>query len=210
MTDIIDFHAAHRLVPVVVIDDVGAADPLAETLTRSGLPSAEITLRTPGALDALRVMAQHPGFVAGAGTVISPEQVAAAQKAGAHYVVSPGMSVAVARECAVVGMTMIPGVATATEVQTALDAGYDVLKFFPASAAGGAAMIQALSAPYPSVRFLPTGGIDAHDLPDYLCLHSVIAVGGTWMTPKSAIAQGQFELIGELTAAAVAQAGRFR
>ena len=210
MNDVAEFHAAHRLVPVVVIDRAERALPLAETLSNSGLPSAEVTLRTTAALAAVSAMAAFPGFVVGAGTVVSPEQVEQAASAGARYVVSPGYSAAVDRECRNLGVLLIPGVATATELQTALDAGRDVVKFFPAAAAGGTAMVAALAAPFPSVRFVPTGGIASADLADYLRLPAVLAVGGTWLAPREVIDAGDFEAIARATRAATSLVEQLR
>jgi 2-dehydro-3-deoxyphosphogluconate aldolase/(4S)-4-hydroxy-2-oxoglutarate aldolase len=208
--DVVDFHAAHRLVPVVVVDRAERALPLAETLSSRGLPSAEVTLRTPAALAAISAMAAAPDFVVGAGTVVRPDQVEQAVSAGARYVVSPGFSAAVDRECRHLDVLLIPGVATATELQTAVDAGRDVVKFFPAAAAGGAAMVAALSAPFPSVRFVPTGGIAAATLVDYLQLPAVLAVGGTWLAPRDVIDAGDFEAISRETRAAMSQVEELR
>lgn len=202
MTRVVDFHAAHRLVPVVVIDRTDRALPLAETLSGAGLPSAEVTLRTPAALSAISAMSAYPGFVVGAGTVTRPEQVEQAVAAGARYVVSPGYSAAVDRECRRLEVLLVPGIATATELQAALDAGRDVVKFFPAAAAGGAAMVAALSAPFPSARFVPTGGIGAAELADYLRLPAVLAVGGTWLAPRGVVEAGDFEAVDRATRAA--------
>ncbi len=200
--DVVEFHATHRLVPVVVLDRADRALPLAETLSAHGLPSAEVTLRTPAALSAIAAMSAHPGFVVGAGTVVGCEQVEQVLAAGARYVVSPGYSAAVDRECRSLDVLLVPGVATATELQTALDAGRDVVKFFPAAAAGGAAMVAALSAPFPSARFVPTGGIRAADLAGYLRLPAVLAVGGTWLAPRDVVDAGDFESIARETRAA--------
>ena len=200
--DVVAFHGAHRLVPVVVVDREDRAQPLAEALAGAGLPSAEVTLRTPAALAAIAGMAGLPGFVVGAGTVVRPEQVEQALSAGARYVVSPGYSAAVDRECRRLDVLLVPGVATATELQTALDAGREVVKFFPAAAAGGAAMVAALSAPFPSARFVPTGGIGADDLAGYLRLSSVLAVGGTWLAPRDRVDAGDFEAVARETRAA--------
>jgi len=202
--DIVGFHAGHRLVPVVVVDREDRARPLAEALSGAGLPSAEVTLRTPAALAAISAMAALPGFVVGAGTVVRPEQVEQALAAGARYLVSPGYSAAVDRECRRLDVLLVPGVATATELQTALDAGREVVKLFPAAAAGGAAMVAALSAPFPSARFVPTGGIRAADLGDYLRLPAVLAVGGTWLAPRDRVDAGDFEAIARETLAATA------
>lgn len=195
MTDVYDFMAASSIVPVVVIDDAADAADLGAALEAGGLASAEVTLRTSGALDAVRELAQRPGFVVGAGTVVRPSQVADAVAAGAAYIVSPGFSAAVARECVAQGVPLIPGTVTATEIQMALDAGIDVVKFFPAGAAGGPAVIKALSAPFPAVRFVPTGGITLDTLPDYLSIPAVLAVGGTWIAPRNVIAAQSFKEI---------------
>lgn len=208
--DIVDFHARHRLVPVVVVDRVDRAQPLAETLSSSGLPSAEVTLRTPAALAAITAMASQPGFVVGAGTVVRPEQVEQAVSAGAAYIVSPGYSSAVDDACRRLGVLLVPGVATATELQNALEAGREVVKFFPAAAAGGAAMVAALSAPFPTVRFVPTGGISAAGLTDYLRLPAVLAVGGTWLVPRDAVDAGDFETIARETRAATSLVEQLR
>lgn len=202
--------AGTGLVAVVVIDRVSDAAPLAEILVGAGLPLVEVTLRTPEALASLRAMADTPGAVVGAGTVLTPAQVAAAVAAGARYVVSPGLSAAVVRECAGLGVPCIPGVATATEIQRALEHGLDVVKLFPAEVCGGPAMIRALSAPFSDVRFVPTGGITAASLPEYLALPSVLAVGGSWMVPRSLVADGDFAGVAELSrdAADLARASR--
>jgi len=200
--DVLELHAGHRLVPVVVVDRVDRALPLAEALSGAGLPSAEVTLRTPAAMAVISAMAAVPGFLVGAGTVVRPEQVEQALSAGARYLVSPGYSAAVDRECRRLDVLLVPGVATATELQTALDAGREVVKFFPAGAAGGAAMVAALSAPFPSARFVPTGGIGADDLAGYLRLPSVLAVGGTWLAPRDRVEAGDFEAVARATSAA--------
>jgi len=204
MIDVPAFHRALGVVPVIVIDDAANAERLAQALASGALPSAEVTLRTPAALEAIRDMAQVAGFVVGAGTVIHPSQVGQALTAGAQYMVSPGHSPAVGRECAELGVPLIPGVATATEVQTALDAGYSVLKFFPAGAAGGSKMVAALSAPFPDARFIPTGGISPGNLPEYLGVPAVLAVGGTWIAPQELIRTGDFDQIARLATEAAA------
>jgi 2-dehydro-3-deoxyphosphogluconate aldolase/(4S)-4-hydroxy-2-oxoglutarate aldolase len=135
-------------------------------------------------VDAIRVLSQLPEMVVGAGTVVNAAQVQAAVAAGAEYVVSPGFSREVSRECATLSVPLIPGVMTPTEVMVAVDAGHNVLKFFPAQAAGGAAMLRALAAPFPDVRFVPTGGIGASELADFLSIPAVMAVGGTWVAPR--------------------------
>ncbi|MER5703169.1 MULTISPECIES: bifunctional 4-hydroxy-2-oxoglutarate aldolase/2-dehydro-3-deoxy-phosphogluconate aldolase [Micromonospora] len=198
----------HRLVPVVVLDDAASAEPLADALATGGLPIAEVTFRTPAAAEAIARMAAHGGVTVGAGTVTTPDQVDAAVRAGARFVVSPGFSAAVVRRCQEHGIFVLPGASTATEVMTALEAGVTVLKFFPAGSSGGAAAVSALSAPFRQVSFVPTGGIDADSAADYLALPSVLAVGGSWMVPRAAIAAGEFDRVADLVAASVAAVAR--
>ena len=195
---------APGVIPVVVIEDPGAAEALGHALTAGGLPSAEITLRTAGALEAIAALSALSGFTVGAGTVVDPSQAQEAVAAGASYLVSPGFSPAVSQACRSLDAPLIPGAVTATEIQAAIEHGHDVVKFFPAAAAGGVAMVRSLSAPFPNVRFVPTGGI-AHDtLGDYLAVASVAAVGGTWIAPRDLIEQQDFEEITRRAAAAVA------
>ena len=186
---------AAGIVPVVVIDDADRAPGLAAALTEGGLPSAEVTLRTPQALDAIRALAQIAGFAVGAGTVVEPSQVEQVLAAGAQYAVSPGFSATISRECAAQGLPLIPGVVTPGEIQAALEAGHRVVKFFPAGASGGAPMLAALSAPFPGLLFMPTGGIDEASLATYISMPSVLAVGGTWIATRSAIAAGEFDAV---------------
>ena len=193
MNSLIEDLGATRIVPVVIIDDADHAAALGAALANGGLPSAEVTLRTPQALDAIRSLAQLPGFLVGAGTVVEPGQVEQALAAGAQYAVSPGFSPAVSRECAAQGLPLIPGVVTPGEIQAAMEAGHRVVKFFPAGASGGAPMVAALSAPFPDVQFVPTGGIEESTLSAYLALRSVLAVGGTWIAPRATIAQASFD-----------------
>jgi 2-dehydro-3-deoxyphosphogluconate aldolase/(4S)-4-hydroxy-2-oxoglutarate aldolase len=201
---VIEAVAAHRLLPVVVVDHADRARPLAEILSGCGLPSAEVTLRTPAALSVISAMATVPGFVVGAGTVLRPEQANQAVAAGARYLVSPGFSAAVDRECRLLDVPYLPGVATATELQTALDAGREVVKLFPAAVVGGPRLVAALSGPFPSVRFVPTGGIGPADLADYLRLPAVLAVGGTWLAPPDVVESGDFARVARDTRAAMA------
>ncbi|WFF09849.1 bifunctional 4-hydroxy-2-oxoglutarate aldolase/2-dehydro-3-deoxy-phosphogluconate aldolase [Micromonospora sp. WMMD1076] len=199
--------ARRRLLPVVVLRDARAAEPLASALIAGGLHTAEVTLRTDAAIHAIRAMATLRGFLVGAGTVLTPAQVDRAVEAGARFVVSPGFSPAVVRRCQDIGVPVFPGVATATEVQMALDAGLDTVKFFPAEQLGGAAMVRALAAPFPSVRFIPTGGIHSGNLPAYLAQPAVLAVGGTWMVAPDLLAQADWNEITRLTQAATSAAG---
>lgn len=205
--DVIAAIGSMRLVPVVVISAEASAVGVGQALKAGGLSGAEVTLRTPAALSALRAMSADPDLLLGAGTVVNVDQVGWAVAAGARYVVTPGFSATVVRECQTLGVPVIPGVATATEVQMALDAGVEVVKLFPAVAVGGVALIKALSAPFPTVRFVPTGGIGPDNLLDFLRLPAVLAVGGSWMVGADLVATGDFARIQELTAEAVALAG---
>jgi len=209
-----DVHSAEqiigetRLLPVVVLEDAGGAEPLAVALTAGGLRSVEVTFRTEAAAEAIRIMAENPDLLVGAGTVLTPAQVDAAAEAGAKFVVSPGFSAAVVAHCQEVGLPVYPGAATATEIQMALDAGLSIVKFFPAEQIGGAKMIKALAAPFRSVRFIPTGGVNTANLPDYLALGAVFAVGGTWMVAPGLLAAGKWDEVTRLTAEAVALTSR--
>jgi 2-dehydro-3-deoxyphosphogluconate aldolase/(4S)-4-hydroxy-2-oxoglutarate aldolase len=192
---------ARRVLPVIALSDAADASPLANALVAGGLPVAEVTFRTPAALEALRVMSER--LLVGAGTVVHADQVDEAVAAGARFVVSPGLSEAVVRRCRSMGIPVIPGVATATEVMAALDLGIDLVKFFPAEASGGVATISALAAPFPGVRFVPTGGIGPEQLPAYLAHPAVAAVGGSWMVAPSLIARRDFAEVTRLTRAAL-------
>ncbi|WP_203567452.1 bifunctional 4-hydroxy-2-oxoglutarate aldolase/2-dehydro-3-deoxy-phosphogluconate aldolase [Aestuariimicrobium ganziense] len=172
---------AHRLIPVVVLDDAALARPLAEQLLADGIGVAEVTLRTPAALDSIRAMAEVDGLLVGAGTVLSADQVDQAVDAGAQFVVSPGLHRGVVERAAERGVVVVPGAVTPTEVMTALEWGITTLKFFPASTYGGPAALRALSAVFGTVRWVPTGGIGPHNVDEYLALPSVVAVGGSWM-----------------------------
>ncbi|WP_246278077.1 bifunctional 4-hydroxy-2-oxoglutarate aldolase/2-dehydro-3-deoxy-phosphogluconate aldolase [Phytohabitans rumicis] len=202
------FIARARLLPVVVLQDAADAEPLAAALTEGGLRSVEVTFRTDAAAEAIRIMAENPDLLVGAGTVVTPAQVDAAVAAGARFVVSPGFSPRVVGYCQELGLPVYPGAATATEIQMALDAGLEIVKFFPAEQLGGAKMIKALAAPFRSVRFIPTGGVNTVNLPDYLALPSVFAVGGTWMVAPDLIAAGKWDEVTRLTALAVETTGR--
>ena len=198
--------AADRVLPVVVLDDAADAEPLAAALLAGGLHCAEVTFRTAAAADAIAAMSKRNDLLVGAGTVLTAAQVDAAVDAGARFVVSPGLGPSVVRRCAERGVPVFPGVATATEIQQALELGLDTLKFFPAGRLGGPAMLRALSAPFRDVRFVPTGGVSAANLAEYLAVPSVLAVGGTWMVAAELIAAGNFEEITRRTAAAAATA----
>ncbi|MCC5947360.1 MAG: bifunctional 4-hydroxy-2-oxoglutarate aldolase/2-dehydro-3-deoxy-phosphogluconate aldolase [Nitriliruptoraceae bacterium] len=172
----------HGVLPVAVVDGAQDAAALGQGLADGGLPVVEVTLRTPGAAEAIRRLAATDLLV-GAGTVVSAAQVHQVVDLGAAFVVSPGLSLPVVEACAALGVPLVPGVATASEVMAALAADLRVLKFFPAEQAGGLPMLRALAGPFPGVRFIPTGGIDATNAPAYLQHHAVHAVGGTWILP---------------------------
>ncbi len=192
------------IIPVVVIDDVGQAAPLAEALIAGGIGGAEITLRTPAALGALAVMARYPGFVAGAGTVLDASQVAAAADAGAQFAVSPGFDPDVVDACQERSLPVLPGAVTATEIQRVRRAGLAACKFFPAEASGGLRTLSALAGPFPEMRFIPTGGITPANAGQYLAAPFVLAVGGTWMAATELIAGSRWDRIRELVSQAAA------
>lgn len=172
--------AVAPVIPVLVIDRIEDAVPIAEALVGGGLPVLEVTLRTPAAFDAIRAMRAVPGAIVGAGTVLNPEQLAAAQDAGAQFAVSPGFTERLAKAAAI---PWLPGVATAGEVMRALDCGLTRLKFFPANAAGGLPALKALSAVFREIRFCPTGGISQATAAEWLSLPSVACIGGSWLAP---------------------------
>ncbi|MFF5665039.1 bifunctional 4-hydroxy-2-oxoglutarate aldolase/2-dehydro-3-deoxy-phosphogluconate aldolase [Streptomyces griseofuscus] len=196
------------VVPVVVIAEVSDAVPVARALVGGGLRGVEVTLRTPAALEAIRAIAEEvPEAVVGAGTVITPGQVAAAVAAGARFLVSPGWTgglLAAMRGC---GVPFLPGVSTASEVVALLEHGVREMKFFPAQAAGGTAYLRSLAGPLPQARFCPTGGIGPGNAAEYLALPNVGCVGGSWMVPADAVAAGDWARIEALARAAAGLRG---
>jgi 2-dehydro-3-deoxyphosphogluconate aldolase / (4S)-4-hydroxy-2-oxoglutarate aldolase len=192
-----------RLIPVVVLEDASAAASLAGALTAGGLHSVEVTFRTAAAPDAIKAMAEDKSLLVGAGTVLTPAQVDQAVGAGARFIVSPGFGPKVVAHCQALGVPVYPGVATPTEIQMALDAGLDTVKFFPAEQLGGAPMVKALAAPFRSVRFIPTGGVNTANLAEYLAIPAVVAVGGTWMVAPDLLAAGNWAEVTRRTAAAL-------
>jgi 2-dehydro-3-deoxyphosphogluconate aldolase/(4S)-4-hydroxy-2-oxoglutarate aldolase len=192
------------VIPVIVIDDVADAVPMAQALVRGGLPALEVTLRTPAALEALQAMAQVPGALVGAGTVLDAEQLRAAVQAGARFLVSPGYSDNVAAAAHAAGVPWLPGTATAGEVMRAREAGCKRLKFFPAERAGGVAMLDAFRSVFRDVVFCPTGGITLARAPQYLALDNVACVGGSWVVPKTLVAQRDWAAIERLAVEAAA------
>jgi 2-dehydro-3-deoxyphosphogluconate aldolase/(4S)-4-hydroxy-2-oxoglutarate aldolase len=192
------------VVPVLVVEDLATARPLAQALVAGGLPALEVTLRTPCALDAIRAMADVPGGVVGAGTLLTPADVKAAKRAGARFGVSPGSSAAIIAACAEEGLPLLPGAVTATEIMALLEQGYTVQKFFPAEQSGGAAFLKSIGSPIPQVSFCPTGGVSLKNAPDYLALKNILCVGGSWVAPKEALAAGDWANVTALAAEASA------
>lgn len=184
-----------RVLPVLVLHDPSVAPLLRRALQAGGLTCAEVTLRTPAALAALALMAQDPEFNVGAGTVLTGAQVRASAAAGARFVVSPGFSPEVASECADLGLPYFPGVATPTDISSALAQGFSELKFFPAETLGGVRALRALSGPFGAATFVPTGGITEANCVEYLSMGSVAAVGGSWIATPDLLEQGEYEEI---------------
>lgn len=192
------------VVPVLVIDELAHARPLAEALVKGGLPALEVTLRTPVALDAIRVMAEVPGGIVGAGTLLTPADVKAAKKAGAQFGVSPGATERLVAACEDEGLPLLAGAVTASEVMALLERGYTMMKFFPAETSGGSGAVKALGGPLPQVSFCPTGGISLKNAREYLIQKNVVCVGGSWVAPKEAMAKGDWAEITRLAAEAAA------
>ncbi len=193
-----------RIIPVVVLHDTTEAKPLAQALCNGGLPCAEITFRTEVAADCIRIMSKEfPDMLIGAGTVLTPAHADLAMKAGAKFIVSPGFNPAVVKHCIKKKYPIFPGINNPSDIEAALTFGLTLLKFFPAEASGGLEMIKALSAPYPQVRFMPTGGINLSNLHTYLANDRVTACGGTWMVKEDLIKDGKFDEIQRLTEEAV-------
>lgn len=193
------------VIPVVVIDDLAHAVPVARALVEGGLPVIELTLRTPVALDAIHAIASEvPEILVGAGTIVSPGQVKLALDAGAQFLVSPGCTPDLLSAMAASGAPFLPGTSTVSEALAVLEAGFTEMKFFPAEAAGGAAYLRSIASPLPAARFCPTGGITAASAPSYLALPNVGCVGGSWLTPNDALAAGDWARISRLAAEAAA------
>ncbi len=191
------------IVPVVVLNNASDAEPLAEALINGGLPCAEVTFRTEAAEDSIKLMSKKfPEMFVGAGTVLTTEQVDRAIGAGAKFIVSPGFNPKVVEYCLKNNYPITPGIMTPTELEMALGFGLDVVKFFPAENAGGLKMIKAMSAPYTMMKFMPTGGINAANVGDYLACDKILACGGSWMVKGDLIKGGNFAEIEKLTAEA--------
>ncbi|QXB53335.1 MULTISPECIES: bifunctional 4-hydroxy-2-oxoglutarate aldolase/2-dehydro-3-deoxy-phosphogluconate aldolase [Aeromonas] len=199
MPTLLEQLALLKVIPVIAIQDADDAVALGRTLMENGMPSAEITFRTPAAAEAIRRMRQaFPQMLIGAGTVLTTAQVDQAIEAGADFIVSPGLNPRIVQYCQARGATIIPGVNNPSQVEQAMELGLNTLKFFPAESSGGLGMLKAMSAVYP-VSFMPTGGISPSNVKDYLALPAVFACGGTWMVPANLIDNREWDKIGALT-----------
>ena len=193
------------IVPVVVLDDAKDAAPHATALVYGGLPCAEVTFRTAAAADVIKNMVQEfPEILVGAGTVLTTEQVDRAIECGAKFIVSPGLNPEVVKYCMERDIPVTPGTQTPSEMEQAMSLGLDFVKFFPAEPAGGLKMIKAVAAPYVNLSFMPTGGINANNVREYLAYDKIVACGGSWMVPKKLVNEGKFDEIKALVAEAAA------
>lgn len=199
------------IVPVVVLNDAKDAEPLAKALCEGGLPCAEVTFRTDAAEESIRIISEkYPEMLVGAGTVLTTEQVDRAVAAGARFIVSPGFNPKVVKYCLDKGILVTPGTQTPSEMEQALEMGLDVVKFFPAEPAGGLAMIKAVAAPYTTLKFMPTGGINLKNVGDYLEYDRIVACGGSWMVKGDLIKEGKFDEIAQMTKDAAELVKRIR
>jgi len=204
MNDVLKKISNIGIVPVVVLDDAKDAAPLAKALCEGGLPCAEVTFRTAAAEESIRIMAsEYPEMLVGAGTVLTTEQVDRAVNAGAKFIVSPGFNPKIVKYCLDKNIPVCPGINNPSNIEAAIELGLDVVKFFPAEQSGGIEMIKAMAAPYTQMKFMPTGGINAKNICDYLAFDKIIACGGSWMVKKDLVAAGQFDKIRDLTEEAV-------
>ncbi|MEO1138006.1 MAG: bifunctional 4-hydroxy-2-oxoglutarate aldolase/2-dehydro-3-deoxy-phosphogluconate aldolase [Pseudomonadota bacterium] len=202
-----DICALAPVVPVLVVEDAQSARPLAEALVAGGLPALEVTLRTPAALEAILVMSEVSGSHVGAGTLLTPQDVRAAKEAGATFGVSPGATDELLAAAEAEGLPLLPGAATATEAMRLLSRGYDMQKFFPAEASGGAPALKAIGAPLPQITFCPTGGVSPSSVERYLALDNVLCVGGSWVAPKEIVVANDWAAIEALARDAVGLGG---
>lgn len=197
------------VIPVIVIDDASHAVPMAQALVDGGIRVLEITLRTPDALDSIRrIRREVKDAMVGAGTVLAPEQFTAAADAGAQFIVSPGLTPALATTAKASGLPLLPGAVTPSEIMLALQSGFHHLKFFPAQQSGGIAMLKALSGPFGAARFCPTGGITLDTAADYLALDNVACIGGSWLTPRALMEKQDWAGIRQLAEQAVTKLGK--
>jgi 2-dehydro-3-deoxyphosphogluconate aldolase/(4S)-4-hydroxy-2-oxoglutarate aldolase len=192
-----------KVVPVVAIESVDDAERLADALSEGGIPCAEITLRTEAGLPSIAALSKRSDFLVGAGTVNNAEQAAAVTDAGSQFIVAPGFNPRTVKWCVDNKVPVFPGTSSPTDLEQALEFGLDVVKFFPAEAMGGVKTLKAFHGPYRSIRFMPTGGINMANLPDYLSLPYVIGCGGSWMAKSDLIAEGRFDEITRLAAETV-------
>ncbi|WP_428773324.1 bifunctional 4-hydroxy-2-oxoglutarate aldolase/2-dehydro-3-deoxy-phosphogluconate aldolase [Vibrio sp.] len=194
-----------KIIPVIAIDKAEDIVPLGKVLAENGLPGAEITFRSDAAAEAIRLLREsQPEMLIGAGTVLTREQVIAAKQAGATFVVSPGFNPNTVKACQDIGIDIVPGVNSPSNIEAALEMGLTTLKFFPAEASGGINMVKSLLAPYTDVSLMPTGGINPANVRDYLAIPRVLACGGTWMVDKKLVENGDWDQIARLTREAVA------
>ena len=209
MNKVIEELCGYRVIPVVVLNRAEDAAPLAKALCEGGLKCAEVTFRTDAAQEAIRIMSrEYPDMMVGAGTVLTTDQVDRAVSAGARFIVSPGFDPEVVDYCIDKNIPVVPGCITPSEVAQGVKRGLELIKFFPAEQAGGVAMIKALAAPFTGVRFMPTGGINAGNLEQYLSFPKIAACGGSWMVKADLIDSKDFEKITELTKEAVELVGK--
>lgn len=192
------------VIPVLVIDQVEQAVPLAQALVDGGLRVLEVTLRTPAALEAMQAMSSVEGAIVGVGTALNADDLKRAKDHGAQFAVSPGFTPELGKAAEELALPLLPGVANSADIMRALDSGLRELKFFPASQAGGPAMLKALGGPFVDVVFCPTGGINAASAPDYLAMNNVLCVGGSWVAPASAVSAGKWDEITQLAKASLA------
>lgn len=198
------------VIPVIVIDDVANAVPMARALVAGGLPVLEVTLRTPAALDAIAAMAEVDGAIVGAGTVLNKDMLNDAVASGARFAVSPGLTKRIAKAADKAGLPFLPGVATAGDIMRGLDLGLDHFKFFPALTSGGVPALKALCGPFGSVAFCPTGGITIDTAPEYLALDQVLCVGGSWVVPGGRISPQRIKTLARKAAAIPRQSATMR
>jgi 2-dehydro-3-deoxyphosphogluconate aldolase / (4S)-4-hydroxy-2-oxoglutarate aldolase len=200
MTPIAEIMRAAPVIPVIVVDDLGQAEPLARALVAGGLPVLEVTLRTPQALDAIRAMRRVPGAIVGAGTVTNEAELDAALDAGSAFIVSPGLTEPLGHAAIRAGVPFLPGVASASDIMRGLDLGFTHFKFFPAMAAGGLPALKALAAPFAQCRFCPTGGITPENAREWLAFEPVLCVGGSWVAPRGPIEEAGVEQLARAAA----------
>ncbi len=202
---IIEILQISPIVPVVVIEDIKDAVPLAQSLIEGGIPIIEVTLRSSCALEAIELIAKNvPKMRVGAGTILNPTQLEQAQNRGAEFLISPGLTIKLLEHAKKKDMPLIPGVSSSSEVMQALELGYSALKFFPAEYCGGVKLLNAFNGPFKGVKFCPTGGISADNMRSYLNLENVLCVGGSWLTPKDLIQNKEWDKITEICKRALA------